>query len=93
MLKTSNAVKPQTSYTGALQEEAYAVESTEPTQPSSVTDPTPDELVFAKRLEGTPKQFDLASTKLLQTLVRKGLAAEFGKDGYARGHAWDKYVR
>lgn len=84
MLKTSNAVKPQTSYAGAPQEEADAVESTEPTQ---------DELVLAKRLEGTPKQFDLASTKLLQTLVRKGLAAEFGKDGYARGHAWDKYVR
>lgn len=51
-------------------------------------EPTKEEVAFAKQLTGYPQHFDQASVDLVAACVAKGLAADFGADGYARGSKW-----
>ena len=37
-------------------------------------------------LSGHPNSFDRASTELLERLCRYGIAADFGDEGFGRGH-------
>lgn len=58
------------------------------------SEPTVAELQLAKELTGTPSnEFDSTSVELLKSLCAKGIAADFGKDGYARGYRWYLYAR
>ena len=47
-----------------------------------------NELVIAKQLSGHPKQFNNIEKEILESLVRKNIAADFGNEGYARGYRW-----
>lgn len=48
---------------------------------------TQADIKWAKaNLSGHPNSFDSASTELLERLVRYGIAADFGDDGFGRGH-------
>jgi len=48
---------------------------------------TQADIKWAKaNLKGNPHPFDSASTELLERLVRYGIAADFGDDGFGRGH-------
>lgn len=48
---------------------------------------TQADIKWAKaNLSGHPNSFDRASTELLERLVRYGIAADFGDDGFGRGH-------
>jgi hypothetical protein len=48
---------------------------------------------MAKQLEGTPHPFDLASVQILKSLCDRGVAADFGVAGYARGHKFREFMR
>lgn len=52
-----------------------------------------DERAVAAQLEGTPHFFDAESVKLLKRLAEKGIAADFGPEGWARGTNWKQYMR
>lgn len=60
-----------------------AVESMEPTE---------EELAVAKHLESTPKGLDV-SAEIINSLIRKGLAADFGEEGFARGFRYFVYFK
>lgn len=48
---------------------------------------TQADLKWAKtNLSGNPHSFDAASVELLERLCRHGIAADFGADGFGRGH-------
>lgn len=51
------------------------------------TELTPADIKWAKaNLKGHPDPFDSASAELLERLVRHGIAADFGNEGFGRGH-------
>lgn len=61
---------------------------------STVTEPTPTEIKFAKGFKGTPSPVDNASKQLAQSCASTGLLADFGPDdGYARGFKWHLYCK
>ena len=48
---------------------------------------TQADIKWAKaNLKGNPHSFDRASTELLERLCRYGIAADFGDEGFGRGH-------
>lgn len=48
---------------------------------------TQADIKWAKaNLSGHPNSFDRASTELLESLCRYGIAADFGDEGFGRGH-------
>lgn len=48
---------------------------------------TQADIKWAKaNLKGNPHPFDSASAELLERLVRYGIAADFGDDGFGRGY-------
>lgn len=48
---------------------------------------TQADIKWAKaNLSGHPNSFDRASTELLERLCRYGIAADFGDEGFGRGH-------
>lgn len=49
--------------------------------------------VLATLLEGRPKSFPVECKEDLQVLLEKGIAADFGSEGWARGHRWRAYIR
>ena len=52
-----------------------------------------DERSVAKQLEGTPHPFDNASVKILESLAKRNISADFGDAGWARGCNWKSYMR
>lgn len=56
-------------------------------------EPTKEEVAFAKQLTGSPQHFDQASVALIAACVAKGLAADFGAEGYARGFKWHLHCK
>ncbi len=50
-------------------------------------------LALATQLEGHPKVFAEQDLEGLLVLQSKGIAADFGEDGWARGHLWRAFVR
>lgn len=64
-----------------------AVEATVPTEPARTDELTQADIKWAKaNLKGNPHPFDSDSAELLERLVRYGIAADFGDDGFGRGY-------
>jgi hypothetical protein len=56
-------------------------------EPARTDELTQADIKWAKaNLKGNPHPFDSASAELLERLVRYGIAADFGDDGFGRGH-------
>lgn len=62
-------------------------------QEVTTTEPTKEEVAFAKQLTGSPQHFDQSSVALIAACVAKGLAADFGAEGYARGFKWHLHCK
>lgn len=53
----------------------------------STNELTQADIKWAKaNLSGHPNSFDRATTELLERLVRHGIAADFGNEGFGRGY-------
>lgn len=57
------------------------------------SEPTAEELEFAKQLSGNPQKFSKEHDIILKSLVAKGIASDFGKEGYGRGSRFHNYFR
>ncbi len=55
--------------------------------------PKEPSLTLANQLEGHPKLFAEQDLEGLLVLQAKGISADFGEDGWARGHLWRAFVR
>lgn len=56
-------------------------------EPARTDELTQADIKWAKaNLKGNPHPFDSASAELLERLVRYGIAADFGDDGFGRGY-------
>lgn len=56
-------------------------------EPARTDELTQADIKWAKaNLSGHPNSFDRASTELLERLCRYGIAADFGDEGFGRGH-------
>lgn len=47
----------------------------------------------ALSLKGNPEKLDKELTTVLKALEKAGIAADFGDDGWGRGHKWHSFVR
>lgn len=54
---------------------------------------TSAEYNLAKLLQGQPNTFDSVSAEFMESLVSKGVAADFGDAGYARGYKFHEFFR
>ena len=73
-------------------EESYTESDYEPSEVTIVIASKPNR-ILANLLDGTPKQFPSECEEDLKVLLANNIAADFGKEGYARGHAWRAYIR
>lgn len=56
-------------------------------EPARTDELTQADIKWAKaNLKGNPHPFDSASAELLERLCRYGIAADFGDEGFGRGH-------
>ena len=51
------------------------------------------DLDLARQLSGSPVVFGEENQSALKRLVEEGIAADFGKEGHARGHKWRSAVK
>ena len=71
-----------------VEETAKEVEKTVAIEKAVISDTD-----LAKKLDGHPIVFEEKYQEALKRLVSKGIAADFGEDGHARGHKWRRAVK